>query len=133
MKKCQNDENGRRHCGGRRRRCIVSPAAKPSTQFPSKRLWLCPSRFSSQKVAYCRPRAGFCGGAKKRIPLAPHSETFNGNKGVKTIRKPFYSPNTATADLFLFQRGEVEAGRPLTVPGRPDKELGGGCPNQQQK
>jgi hypothetical protein len=87
-----------------------------------KKVWLRPSRISSRKVPYRRPRAGFCGRAKKRTPLAPHSGTFNGGKGIKTIHQPFYSPNTATADLFLFQRGEVEAGRPLAVPGRPQQQ-----------
>jgi hypothetical protein len=102
-------------------------------QLPFKRLWLHPSQFLSRKVAYCHPRAGFCVGAKKQTPLAPHSETFNGDEGVKTIRQAFCLLNTATADLFLFQRGKVEAGRPLAVPGWPHKELWGGHPNQQQK
>ncbi len=61
------------------------------------------------------------------------SGTFNGGEGIKTIRQPFYLPNMATADLFLFQRGEIEAGRPLTVPGRPHEKCGGGRLNQQQK
>jgi hypothetical protein len=46
--------------------------------------------------------------------------TFNGGKGVKMIHQPSYSPNTAMADVFLFQRGEVKNGRPLVVPGQPD-------------
>ncbi len=49
------------------------------------------------------------------------------------IRQPFYLLNTAMADLSLFQRNEVKAGRPLTVPGQPHEELGGGRPNQQQQ
>jgi hypothetical protein len=44
-----------------------------------------------------------------------------------------YSPNTATADIFRFQRGEIEAGRPLAVPGRPYDEPGGGRPNQRKQ
>jgi hypothetical protein len=32
---------------------------------------------------------------KDTLP-APHSGTFNGGEGVKTIRQPSYSPNTAT-------------------------------------
>ncbi len=63
----------------------------------------------------------------------PHSGTFNGGEGVKTIRQSFYSLNTATADLFRFQRGEVEAGRPLAVPGRPHEERGGGSPESAAK
>jgi hypothetical protein len=35
--------------------------------------------------------------------------------------------------FFLFQRGEVEAGRPLAVPGRPHEELGGGSPESAAK
>jgi hypothetical protein len=49
------------------------------------------------------------------------------------IRQPFCLPNTATADLFLFQRGEVEAGRPLAVPGRPNEKRGGGLPESAAK
>jgi hypothetical protein len=85
-KKCLNDENDRRHCGFRRRCCIVRPAAKPLMQFSSGRLCLRPSRFSSQKIPYRRSRAGFCGRMKKWTLLAPHSRTSNGGKGVKTIR-----------------------------------------------
>jgi hypothetical protein len=59
----------------------------------------------------------------------PQSRRFSGRKGVKTICQPFYSPNTATADLFLFQIGEVRAGGPPAFPGQPQekvKEGGGG-------
>jgi hypothetical protein len=79
------------------------------------------------------PQGRICGRTKKQTPLTPHSGTFNGGKGVKTIRKPFCSMNTATADLFLFERGKVEAGRPLAVPGSTHDELGEGRLNQQQK
>ncbi len=123
--KRQNNEKDCRRHGFRCRRCLVCPAAKPSMKHPSRRLWLCPSQFSSQKDLNCRPRAGFCEGAKNRNPLAPHSGTFNGGEGIKSIRQPFYSPNTATADLFQFQRGKVEAGRPLAVPGGPMKNVEG--------
>ncbi len=51
------------------------------------------------------------------MPLAPHSWTFNGGEDIKAIRQHSYSPNTTTADFFLFQRDDVEAGRPLTVQG----------------
>jgi hypothetical protein len=37
------------------------------------------------------------------------------------------------ADLFLFQRVKVEAGRPLAVPGRPHEKLGRGHPNHSSK
>jgi hypothetical protein len=107
MKKWQNDENCRRHHGCCRR-CIVSPAAKPSMQLLSRRLWLHPCRFSSRKVTNRRPRANFWGRMKKRIPRTPHSGTFNDGEGVKTICQPFYLLNTATTVLFLFQRGKVE-------------------------
>jgi hypothetical protein len=63
----------------------------------------------------------------------PHSETLNGGKGKKTIRLHSYSSNTTTVDFFMFQRGEIGAGRPLAVPGRPHYELRGGRPNHQQK
>jgi hypothetical protein len=63
--------------------------------------------------------------------LRPHSETSNGGEGEKTIRQPSYSPNTATADVFLFQRGKIGAGRSYAVPGRSHDELGWGRRNQQ--
>ncbi len=93
---------------------VAVAAALPSTQLLSRTLWLCPSRQDS----YHRPRASFSGGVKKEALAAHHYETLNGDEGAKTIRQPYYLPNTATADLFLFQRGKVEAGRPLAVPGR---------------
>jgi hypothetical protein len=129
--KGQNDENGRRRRGCRRHRFILSPVAKPSKQIPSQRVWLRPSRFSSRKNSYRRPRAGFSGGVKKQALPAHHCETFNGGEGAKTILQPYYLLNTATTDLFLFQRGKVKAGRPFAVPGRPHEELGGGRSNQQ--
>jgi hypothetical protein len=131
MKKGQNDKNGRRRRGCRRCRIILSPVAKPSTQLPSRRVWLRPSRFSSRYDSYRCPRAGFRGGAKKQALSAHHCETFNSGESAKTICQPYHLPKTATADLFLFQRGEVEAGRPFAVPGWPHEELGGGRPNQQ--
>jgi hypothetical protein len=63
----------------------------------------------------------------------PHSAVSNGVEGKKTIRQLSYLLNTATADLFLFQRGEIGAGGPLAVPGRPHEELGLGHLNHQQK
>jgi hypothetical protein len=39
------------------------------------------------------------------------------------IHQPSYLPNTAMADVFLVQRGEVKNGKPLAVPGQPDGEL----------
>jgi hypothetical protein len=47
----------------------------------------------------------------------PHSGTLNGGKGKKMIHPHSYSSNTATVHFFLFQRGEIGAGRPLVVPG----------------
>jgi hypothetical protein len=46
-KKCQNDEKDRQRRGCHCRCCILSPVAKLSMQFPSRRLWLCHSQFSS--------------------------------------------------------------------------------------
>ncbi len=63
----------------------------------------------------------------------PHSAVLNGGEGEKMIRQLSYLLDAATADLFLFQRGEIGAGGPLTVPGRPHEELGWGRPNRQQK
>ncbi len=37
------------------------------------------------------------------------------------------------SDFFLFHRGDVRAGRPLTVPGQPQDEFRGGGPNYLQK
>ncbi len=45
------------------------------------------------------------------------SGTFNGDEDIKTICQSSYSLNLSTADLFLFQRCKVEAGRPLAVQG----------------
>jgi hypothetical protein len=82
-------------------------------------------RFWSRKVKYCCPRAGFCGRTKTQTLPVPHSGTL-GSKGIITIYQHSYSPNTATVEIFLFQRGEVEAGWPLAVPGQPHDELRGG-------
>ncbi len=65
------------------------------------------------------------GRTKKQTLLAPHSGTFNWVEGVKTICRPSYSPNMATVDIFLFQIGKVELGRPLAVPQWPHDEFGG--------
>jgi hypothetical protein len=79
-----------------------------------------PADFQADKIHIVLPGPVLVKGRrnKKQALPAPHCETFNGGKGAKTIRQPYYLPNTATAYLFLFQRGEVEAGRPLAVPGR---------------
>ncbi len=111
MKKHQNDEKDRRRRGFRRPRCIVCPAAKPSMKLPSRRLWLRPSRFSSRKDQYRRPRAGFCEGEKKRNPLAPHSGTFNGGKG--------------DTPVFLF--AEYGYGRPFSVSERQSGSRQASC------
>ncbi len=58
---------------------------------------------------------------------------FKRRQDEKAIRQLSYSPKTATADLFLFQRGEIGAGGPLAVQERPHDEVGWGCPNHQQK
>jgi hypothetical protein len=63
----------------------------------------------------------------------PHSKASNGGEDEKTICQLCYSPKTATADLFLFQRGEIGAGGPLAVQERPHDEVGWGRPNHQQK
>ncbi len=98
-----------------------------------KRTLAMSSQFSSWKVPNRHPRACFCGRMKKQTPPEPHSGTFNGSQGIKTICQPSYSPNTVMADIFLFQRGKVEAGRPLSVSGQPHDEVVGGRLNQQQK
>ncbi len=56
---------------------------------------------------------------------------FNGSDGVKTIRQPSYSPDTATADIFLFQRLKSKPGDLWLS--RPYDEPGGGHLNQHQK
>jgi hypothetical protein len=76
-------------------------------------------------------QAGFCG--RTKTLLAPHSRTFNGGEGVKMICQLSYLPDMVQRAFFLIQIDEVEAGRPLAVPGQHHDELGGGCPNQQQK
>ncbi len=132
MKKCHNDEKDRQHRGCRRYRCILSLEAKLLTQLPFRRLWLRPRQFSSWKVSYRHPRAGFWGRTQNQTSLAPHSGTFNCGEGVKTICQPSYSSKTTTTDFFLFQRGEVDAGRTLAVSGWPHDKLRRGCQNQQQ-
>jgi hypothetical protein len=63
----------------------------------------------------------------------PHSRASNGGEDEKTISQLSYSPKTAMANLFLFQKGEIGAGGPLTVQERPHDEVGWGRPNHQQK
>ncbi len=58
----------------------------------------------------------------------PQSGTFDGGKGAKMIHQPSYLHN---GGLFLFERGEAGAGRPLALPERPHDELRGGHSNQQ--
>jgi hypothetical protein len=62
----------------------------------------------------------------------PHF-AFKWWRNKKIICQPSYLPNTATANIVLFQIGEIRAGKPFAVPGRPHDELGGGHPNHQQK
>jgi hypothetical protein len=65
--------------------------------------------------------------AEKTKIIAPGPVSVEGRRnrfrqrgeGIKTICQSSYSPNTATADIFRFQRGEIEAGRPFAVPGLP--------------
>jgi hypothetical protein len=78
-------------------------------------------------------QAGFCRRMKTQTLQAPHSKTFHGGEGIKMIHQPSFSPNTATLDSFLFQRGEVEAVRPLAVTGWSHDKLGRNQPNQHQK
>jgi hypothetical protein len=57
-------------------------------------------------------------------PAPPcQSGILNGGEDIKMIRQPSYLLNTTTVDFFLLQRGEVRAGRPLTVPGWQNDEL----------
>jgi hypothetical protein len=70
---------------------------------------------------------------RPRLRPVPHSRTFNGSKGVKTIHQPSYLPNTASADYYLLQRGEIGASTLIAVPGRPHDELRGCCSIQKQK
>ncbi len=58
---------------------------------------------------------------------------LNGHEGIRTSRQPSYLPNTATADFYLLQIGDIRAGKLLAVPGRPNDELEGNRLNQQQK
>ncbi len=115
MKKWLNNEKDCRLCVCHRCCCMLGPAVKPPMQRLSRRLRLCTSWFSCQKDPY-----RFYGRTKKQTPPAPHSGTFNGSKGIKTIHQPSYLPNTATVDIFLFQKGKAKAGRPLAVLGRPE-------------
>jgi hypothetical protein len=89
---------------------------------------LCSSRFSSRKGPDCHSRTCFCKGTTTQSAPPPQFRTVNGDKSIKMIRHP-YMPDTATADLFLFQSGEVGPGRPLAVPRRPHDEAEGGRPN----
>ncbi len=120
MKKCHNDKKDRQHRGCRCYCCKLSLEAKLLTQLLLRRLWLRPRQFSSWKVSYRHPRAGFCGRTQNQTPLVPRSGTFNCGKGVKTICQP------------ASQRGEVDAGRTLAVSGWSHDKLRRGCQNQQQ-
>jgi hypothetical protein len=62
--------------------------------------------FQAEKSHIVVPEPGSSQRMKNQILPAPHSGTFNGSKCVKKIRQPFYSPHTATADFFLFERGK---------------------------
>jgi hypothetical protein len=55
------------------------------------------------------------------------------HNSLSSMQHTSYSLNTATADFFLFQGGEVRAGRPLAVPKQPQDKLRGGCPNYPKK
>ncbi len=74
-----------------------------------------PAHFPAQKVRIVILRQVSVMG-QPPSPQLPQSRTFNGGEGIMAIHQPSYSLNTATADFFLFQGGEVRAGRPLVVP-----------------
>jgi hypothetical protein len=83
-----------------------------------------PANFEADK-SHIVVQGQFCGGVKKQALPTPHRKTFDGGEGTKTIRQPYYLLNMATVDLFLFHRGEVEAGKPLTAQGSLMKNLEG--------
>jgi hypothetical protein len=120
-KNSQNDKKDHqlRHCCLRRH--FKSPAVKLSMQLSSLRSRLSPSRFSSRKDPNCCPSTSFCKGTKIQSALPPQSMTFNGDKSVEKICQTSCSQNSATADFYPFQTGEVRAGRPLIDPGQPHK------------
>jgi hypothetical protein len=120
-KNCQNDKKDRRLHRCCHRRGFRSPAMKPSTQLSSLRSRLRPSQFSSQKGPNCCPSTSFCKVTKIWSAPPPQSGTFNGGERVKKVRQPSCSPNSATADFYLFQRGEFRANEPLVDPGQPQE------------
>jgi hypothetical protein len=61
-----------------------------------------------------------------QLTLLPQYGTFNGGDGFKAICQPSYVLNTATTDVFLFQKGEVQADGLLSDSGQPHDEAGGG-------
>jgi hypothetical protein len=74
--------------------------------------------FQADKTHIVIPGPVLAEGRRNRLCRLLIARLLMTAKAPRTIRQPYYSSNTATADLFLFQRGEVEAGRPLAVPGR---------------
>ncbi len=126
--KMPNDEKDRQCHGCCRRLCILSRVSRGQNCNTAsfKKALAMSQQFSFRKVPYRQPRADFCGGRKKQTSSALNSGTYNGGEGTKAICQPSYLPSTSTADIFLFQRGKVKAGRPLTASGRPHDKLGDG-------
>jgi hypothetical protein len=127
----QKDKMDGRHCGCCRRCCLESPVVKPSgcSFHQEGSVFVGTSQFSRWKVLYCCPRAGFHEWTTTQTTPPSNSKLQLAAKAKKkSICQSSYSPNTATADFFLFERGEIRAGRPFAVPGRPHDKLGWGRP-----
>jgi hypothetical protein len=114
----QNDKKDRRRPGWCRHQRLESPVAKPSTQLPSRRLWLHLNRFSSRQVQYCHPRAGFRERMTTQVMLPPHSRASNGGEDEKRstscpirrkqLRRTFFcfrEVKSELADLSLSKSG----------------------------
>ncbi len=89
--------------------------------------------FKLKKDLDCRPRMHFYNGTMIKSTLLAQSRTSNAGKVVKTIRQPPYSLNISEADYVVYRRGEVRAGRLLTVPGQPQEEPREGNQNLSAK
>ncbi len=84
------------------------------------------------KIPHCSPRASFCGRTKTQTPLTPHSGTFNGGNGIKTIRQPSYLRNTATADFFCFREVNLKLADLLMSKGGLIKDIEGVVPTRSK-
>jgi hypothetical protein len=108
---------------------MLDPSAKPGCSFHQESSGHLPA----EKTHTVIPGLVFVEGQRNRLWPVPHSGIFSDGQGVSTMRQPSYLPNTVTADIFLFQRGENEASRPLAVRRWPHDVVGGGCPETEAK